>query len=462
MLQTFNFLLAGYQSKKLQRPIIFLGKIPEELIGSLRTTAFQHGGLLCGSPELATHIVDWDEEVDTLPDDLTEEYVRTLELRPLENGGVARVHWYYFPDCYDEWISSQDVDAVDPPDCYQHHSIADKDTDFSDKLHQPWRVCCRFIRDCGTFNEWGNEFDYEIVDDSGNGTPMDEDDGSGAGAGAGVSVTPGSASSHKANRSPGSGRKARKSDVGSQIAASTNASKRLPARKDIPVMESTNSCTDRMMQNAAPPSKDRVRDTFTVVDIVSPVNGAPGSYPGSGITSQSYTLSKEPTNAFSIATSSAAAAAGTGASANKQESSGSSGDDVIESKSNDDSPSQQQPPSKKRKADDTDTAANEAVPSVGSTAAAPIVDVIAKADSPMIPAWFDHESISSMEVRYLPALFTQDFSSEARDTYLALRTAIINMYTQSPFVYLSATDCRRRLSGNPLDLLVVYLHSLCI
>jgi hypothetical protein len=133
----------------LSRPKIYLNKVPASIEQTLRKIVNDHAGSIVNAPNLATHLIDWDEEVDNFPADLSEEFIRTIDFRPELDGGIALVHWWYFPDCYDEWISAQDVKDNDPPDT---NPLIDKD--------KKWRVCCRFIYDCQKFNEWGNEIDY--------------------------------------------------------------------------------------------------------------------------------------------------------------------------------------------------------------------------------------------------------------------------------------------------------------
>ena len=77
-----------------------------------------NNGSIATRPEDASHLIEWDAEVDDLPrgKELSEDFIRTLEIRmqtspelvltaagPLVIGGVALVHWFYFPDSYDEW-----------------------------------------------------------------------------------------------------------------------------------------------------------------------------------------------------------------------------------------------------------------------------------------------------------------------------------------------------------------------
>jgi hypothetical protein len=68
-----------------------------------------------------------------------------LQVRP--DAQLAFVHWWYFPDSYDQWIPLADVDPK-----------VEEDPD----PHARQYVCCRFIKDVAIFNEWMNEVDYEI------------------------------------------------------------------------------------------------------------------------------------------------------------------------------------------------------------------------------------------------------------------------------------------------------------
>lgn len=177
--------------------MIFLNKVPLTLMDKLQSIITSHGAICVQSAENATHLVDWDEEVDTLPEELTEEYIRTLELRSMPMDTVsgdnnvqclALVHWYYYPDSYDEWISAADVDLSELPEALAHP------TPIIPTTSKQYHVCCRFILDVSIFNEWGNEVDYEIGDgDEDNVDTVEgqwqfigDDRGQGAGAGAGA------------------------------------------------------------------------------------------------------------------------------------------------------------------------------------------------------------------------------------------------------------------------------------
>lgn len=124
----------------LPQPKIFIGAtVPSTIVSELKVIATRHKAEIVKYDRLATHIIEWDDEVDNLPAELPEEFLRPVEFNYQD--GLAKVHWWYHPDSFDESIPSNEVD--DPSDVPDMH-------------YQPpqWRVCCRFLRDLELFNEW--------------------------------------------------------------------------------------------------------------------------------------------------------------------------------------------------------------------------------------------------------------------------------------------------------------------
>jgi hypothetical protein len=68
----------------------------------------------------------------------------------MHRGPQARVHWWYLPDSYEEFIS---CDAAP----------TELETDVVDRLEgaPPWKVYCRWVSDSEKYNEWMNPLDYE-------------------------------------------------------------------------------------------------------------------------------------------------------------------------------------------------------------------------------------------------------------------------------------------------------------
>uniref|UniRef100_A0A6Q2XN91 SWI/SNF related, matrix associated, actin dependent regulator of chromatin, subfamily c, member 1a n=1 Tax=Esox lucius TaxID=8010 RepID=A0A6Q2XN91_ESOLU len=69
-------------------------------------------------------------------------------LRPvMRKDKQVLVHWGMYPDSYDTWVSTSDVDGEveDPP-----------------TSEKPWKVHAKWVLDTDAFNEWMNEEDYEV------------------------------------------------------------------------------------------------------------------------------------------------------------------------------------------------------------------------------------------------------------------------------------------------------------
>jgi len=136
-------------------PCIYFEKFnPQQSTSELEDIVTSHGGVLTRSKRDATHIVimnDPDKKIKQ-PD---QDYLRTLEL----SGDKVRVHWWYFPDSYDQWLSQSEIEGKPEP---------------PREPQGAWRVQERFLRDLKKYNEWMNELDYEEDD-------VEEEDGGAGG-----------------------------------------------------------------------------------------------------------------------------------------------------------------------------------------------------------------------------------------------------------------------------------------
>lgn len=379
----------------LRRPQVYIGRVPGNVTQIMKKIIIEHGGAIMEDMTSATHVVDWDEEVDSLPSELTEEFVRTLEVRPSEDSGTALVHWFYHPDSYDEWIPSDHVDGSEPPDTVPQAS--------EPNVVRQWHVCCRFVMDCEIFNEWGNEIDYENLPE-GEGDDDDMND------------------ENNQERSPvkaSAGRKAR----GRRRLDSIKA-------KKVPIMESI-TVTEKMMQDILPPLLDPILDTATVVDMFvgNECQLASVKYGSNRL--------KESSSLEAIALESDAT-------------------EVIDAQV----PEEPPVPPVKRKA--------EALNEILTESAGPSLVKIKKEKSSgkkgsfqsqlKLPSWYNSESLNALEIRYLPDFFLNDADRiKNSPEYFRVRNYIVSLYAHNPSVYLSATDCRRKLSGDVC--VVLRIHS---
>ena len=76
---------------------------------------------------------------------------------------------------------------------------------------------------------------------------------------------------------------------------------------------------------------------------------------------------------------------------------------------------------------------------------------------PEVAKWFNIDEIHEIEKVSLPEFFNGKFPSKTPEIYKKYRNFIINLYRQSPNTYLTATACRRYLSGDVNG--IMHLHS---
>ncbi|XP_074527910.1 SWI/SNF complex subunit SMARCC2 isoform X3 [Halichoeres trimaculatus] len=127
------------QNNCLSRPVIYLSSdIEPKLLGKLKDIIKRHQGSVTEDKVSSSHVVV------PIPSSLEEEeWVRPVMKRDKQ----VLLHWGYFPDSYDTWISASEVEAAveDPP-----------------SQEKPRKVHAKWILDLDQYNEWMNEEDYEV------------------------------------------------------------------------------------------------------------------------------------------------------------------------------------------------------------------------------------------------------------------------------------------------------------
>uniref|UniRef100_A0A4W4FB07 SWI/SNF related, matrix associated, actin dependent regulator of chromatin, subfamily c, member 2 n=1 Tax=Electrophorus electricus TaxID=8005 RepID=A0A4W4FB07_ELEEL len=127
------------QNNCLTRPVIYLSsEIEPKLLGKLKDIIKRHQGSVTEDKQASSHVVV------PIPASLEEEeWVRPVMKRDKQ----MLLHWGYWPDSYDTWISASEVEAVveDPP-----------------SPEKPRKVHAKWILDLDQYNEWMNEEDYEV------------------------------------------------------------------------------------------------------------------------------------------------------------------------------------------------------------------------------------------------------------------------------------------------------------
>ncbi|KAI8048382.1 hypothetical protein BDF22DRAFT_703091 [Syncephalis plumigaleata] len=122
--------------------VTFDSTLSPELQQKLAQLVQTLGGELTTNPQDATHIVLPNPESAGEAD---QEWYRVVDRRD----GMVRVHWGYYPDSYDSWLSeSDDVKGDAEPEPV---------------ITPPRPVLFRWVEDSVKYREWMNEEDYEPV-----------------------------------------------------------------------------------------------------------------------------------------------------------------------------------------------------------------------------------------------------------------------------------------------------------
>jgi len=310
-------------------PSLFLNKVPVHYVNKLSRIILRHGGILAAREDVATHIVDWIEELDS-PNESSEYSFRHVKTNRMVNQSGTILHWNFWPDSYDEVSSSADSEVT---------SLA------NNVFKHTYLVSCRFIIDCDEFNEWGNEVDYEI--------PPEEIEDITSDA-AIIDTTSSKRTKQKKRGTQGS------SQLLSRLAKES-------------VVFQAKSFQDKFFADVTPQNMLQLdlSSKSCVMDISS--------------SSPDLVLCKEVKTDLAIG-------------------------------------------GLKRKFEQE------------------ILKVDADFDNNR-RSWISMESISSVEFKYMNYVINS-FTSGNESSYIQLRNSIINLYVQSPSQYLSATECRRKLSGD--------------
>jgi hypothetical protein len=527
-----------------KRPVVFFNKVPVKSLNKLFRIVTDHGGKIVNSIEAATHVIEWNEEVDTMPEILTDDFIRILEKKTAlsnDNNGddpwfinredqLALVHWWYHPDCYNEWISTAEIDSTDPPDVssYWMTSTGRRGETEGDgeRILRKWApLSCRFITDCELFNEWGNEFDYEITASTSDPTSWVVADyvrPANLTSQLACALAPpaqvkyeGKALKDEHDGTSASGRKTRgrKRSVGGSAAGSASeqimqyyAQMLLP---EVPVKEAV-PATDKVLIDVMPPSlrpdgvigstygSSNVNEAYvpggapfkaarvTIYDLPLLVEdkglgpgaigfiGAVGGIGGMGAmemvdlasdasagplgmmkklevrgswteVTEPVTVSaaefKEPTPSSSAPLSSSAAAPLSSSSVAPSSSSSSSSSSASSSSSS----------SSSSASSSSAVAPSQVVPIVNPKAEPQSTDTTTAPAMPSVPPffveWLNEASISGVELQYLGSQLSLEDPIPAFE-YKRVRNAILDLHKDSERIYLSATECRRKITGD--------------
>uniref|UniRef100_A0A8C5WD76 SWI/SNF related, matrix associated, actin dependent regulator of chromatin subfamily c member 1 n=1 Tax=Leptobrachium leishanense TaxID=445787 RepID=A0A8C5WD76_9ANUR len=401
------------QNNSLSRPTVYL--VPDidlKLANKLKDIVKRHQGSMTEEKQKASH------HVYPTPASLDEdEWLRPVTKKDKQ----LLVHWGYYPDSYDSWIptSDLDVEVEDPP-------IPEK----------PWKVHAKWILDMDLFNEWMNEEDYE-VDESKKATNFRQrislkneevsepapcagealwmNGGQGClnhlfwAAAAGVTVTPffpqSVRSPERKDRRSAAGAKKRKRSPSPQTPAE---SRKKPGKKPGGLYGKRRGQKDDDEQDDLTKDMEDPTPVPNMEEVILPKNVNPKK-------DSEHTPVK----------------GGVVADLDEQEE-----EAVTASGKEDDDPSRGDP---SRMIDNGEDNVTEQTNHI----------II-----PSYAAWFDYNSIHVIERRAVPEFFNGKNKSKTPEIvfsllrYLAYRNFIIDTYRLNPQEYLTSTACRRNLTGD--------------
>ncbi|CAG9773630.1 unnamed protein product [Ceutorhynchus assimilis] len=133
------------QSKLYSYPAVYImSNVDKTVVQKLKDIIKKRSGQIVEDKEDATHILY------NSADALVEEYGRPV----VKTDKMILMHWYYFPDSFDTWVSQDSI------------GLDDMELENPIPRSEPWRITYSWVFDTDQYNEWMSEEDYE-VDDAG-------------------------------------------------------------------------------------------------------------------------------------------------------------------------------------------------------------------------------------------------------------------------------------------------------
>lgn len=394
------------QNRCMTIPCVFVKpEVDKSTATKVKEVVRRHQGTVAENEADATHII--------YPpvDPMEEEYARPCMRRERS----VLLHWYYFPDSYDSWST------LDLPWDYAEGLLTSANTRSVYKVSATWAL------DLDQYNEWMNEEDYEI-DENGQ-KKIHKYRLSVEDLMAQPAHPPPSAKKPKRKRSPTpppklGKRKSGRAPSGIQSASSTSSL--TTPKKSRGGGEEDEDLTQGMED---PPAEPRI------VEVVAtptnpPVTGQNNTTTGG--TTLTTTGSKKQDNELQPLKSGNMA-------------------DLDEPMEGDKGSSQG---TQDREERDTSKERGE-----GNKGDEPEDNVTEQTHHIVVPsysAWFDYNSIHTIEKRALSEFFNGKNKSKTPEIYLAYRNFMIDTYRLNPTEYITSTACRRNLAGDVCAIMRVH------
>jgi len=332
-----------------------------------------------------------------------EEWLRTLE----KKDGKVLVHYWYYPDSYDEWLLETSSEFMDPEPVPEHEGA--------------WNISTRWIRDSEKYNEWMNEEDYEPSSD------QNSDQESNAG-----SPAPSSARFGKRDNSD-------RSESHSKRQKRSSSSTPMDAHPDHPGLQVV-SLEDNMPRGRG--SKKNEYEPIVGGELaniaVLPEDSQPEPTPKIGEV-------KEDAEAESMDVD-------TKQEDEAEEKTSTSLD--MDLKDADALEQNNRPASEEDEISNLQTEAEhlQLEEEAGRYLSQQTQEVII----PSYAAWFSMSTVHDVEQKSLPEFFNMKNRSKTPTVYKDYRDFMINTYRLNPAEYLTVTACRRNLAGDVCAIIRVH------
>ncbi|KAG8041210.1 hypothetical protein G9C98_002198 [Cotesia typhae] len=386
------------QNRCITVPCVYIRpEIDKATASKVKENIRRHQGTIAENEAEATHII--------YPpvDPMEEEYARPC----LRRDRSVLLHWYYFPDSYDSWVN------FDLSFDFPEGGLGGPSPKSTYKVSATWAL------DLDQYNEWMNEEDYE-VDDNGQKRihkyRLSVEDMMAPPS----APPPASAKKQKRKRSPSPPPKIGKRKSGRGPAGLAGTSAVATPKKTRGGIDEEEDLTQGMED---PPAEPRI------VEVMSNPTNAPLSGSGGGSTG-SLTSNKKQDNELQPLKSGNMADL----------------DEPIESEkgSQGTQDREERDTSKER----GDNGKDEPEDNVTEQTHHIVV--------PSYSAWFDYNSIHTIEKRALSEFFNGKNKSKTPEIYLAYRNFMIDTYRLNPTEYITSTACRRNLAGDVCAIMRVH------
>ncbi|KAG0238211.1 hypothetical protein BGW42_006491 [Actinomortierella wolfii] len=373
------------------------------------------GGTVVTDISKATHIVHPSTEELESPEG--EEWLRTLD----KKDGKVLVHYWYYPDSYDEWLP-ENIDFMDPEPAPEHAGA--------------WSVSTRWIRDSAKYNEWMNEEDYEPGQD------QNTDNDSVAG-----SPAPSTTRYGKRDNSD-----LRHESVAKRLKRSSSSTP-MDALPDHPLLQVVS--LDQQNVNRRGGKKNEFEpipggELANIPETPVSTNTADKAAPTSATATPAPESAKETTAAADSDAMDVDAKEGEAETkVPKTEESSKPGEaKPAEQESNRGS----QPPETEEALSQADAERLQLEEEAGRYLQQQTQEVII----PSYAAWFNMAKIHEIEHKSLPEFFNLKNRSKTPTVYKDYRDFMINTYRLNPSEYLTVTACRRNLAGDVCAIIRVH------